>query len=452
MTEVEFKERKQLADRVAAGRELAASPKLRSFFLYVVDCSLREHPEEATEQQIGVKIFGRRPGYNSGDDSIVRAQARLLRQKLTSYFAAQGAGEPSVIDMPKGRYLLSFHQRTALLPAALGETAHREFQAEGTDAPETQPAPLSALPQAALPHAMSPQAALPPAVSRRIADRRPPTFWVCLGLALGLLAGGLLGAGSYRQYLVAAAPHPDPLWSPFFSDAHPTLVIYSNPLFRGSPAEGLHLVDPDRPSAAGNAPNDTPNDTLGNKLDNTLDDTYTGTGEVQAIHTLTRFFDRHGAVFTLKRSRLVTWDQARSSNLIFVGAPSQNTALHDLPARSEFTIAQDAQARGYIVNQHPRPGEPAVFPTNDRTQETAVVASLPGMETGTGILVISGLTTIGTQMAAEFLCRPENLRTLAEIVGTTSGGTLRPFEAVLHVGISKGVGVRVQLATVHRRG
>ncbi len=103
MTEEEFRERRELADRVAAGRELAASPKLRSFFLYVVDCSLREHPEEATEQQIGVKIFGRRPGYNSGDDSIVRAQARLLRQKLTSYFAAEGAAEPSVIDMPKGR-------------------------------------------------------------------------------------------------------------------------------------------------------------------------------------------------------------------------------------------------------------------------------------------------------------------------------------------------------------
>ncbi len=383
--------------------------------------------------------------------------------------------------------MLSFHQRTVLsanaanaanAPNAPKPTMHPEHRPEGTQgagAPRTQPLPPIALPHGAVfttspgrleaasstddpylddavatipPAALTPATPTTPAASWKIA-RSLPTFWVGLGLALGLLAGALLGSGSYRHYFAKDAPPPDPLWSPFLSDAHATLVIYSNPLFRGSPARGLHLVDPDRPSGAGDALDNGLNDAT---PDNALDETYTGTGEVQAIHTLTHFFDAHNATFTLKRSRLVTWDQARSSNLIFVGAPSQNTALHDLPARSEFTIAQDAQARGYIVNQHPRPGEPAVFPTNDRTQETAIVALLPGMETGTGILVISGLTTIGTQMAVEFLCRPENLRALAEIVGTTSSGTLRSFEAVLHVSISKGVGVRVQLATVHRRG
>lgn len=413
----EITERRELANRVAAGRELSASPKLRSFFLYVVDCSLREHAEEATEQQIGIKIFGRRPGYNSGDDSIVRAQARLLRQKLATYFAAGGAAEPVVIEMPKGRYLLSFHEREMALAQAPGQAI--------------------VIPQPPTARAEVPSAA----ASERAHDREAPASvarrWglplQLLMLLLLLLLGVGVGAWTDRRWETRGERKPDALWSQFLGRTHPTLVVYSNPLFRGSLAEGLRLVDPD--GGAG--------------INDQNDDTYTGTGEVEAVHTLTGFFDAHDAAFTLKRSRLLTWDQARSSNLIFVGAPSQNPALHDLPARSEFTIAQDAGGRGYIVNQHPRPGEPVTFPRNDKSQETALVALLPGMEPGTHILVVSGLTTIGTQMAVEYLCRPDSLPALVQQVGTLDGA-LRPFEAVLQIAISKGVGVNVQLLTVHR--
>ena len=62
-----------LAQRIIASSHLNSSPKLCDFFLYVVDCCLRNAPEEATEQQIGVHVFHRIPGYNSSDDSIVRA-------------------------------------------------------------------------------------------------------------------------------------------------------------------------------------------------------------------------------------------------------------------------------------------------------------------------------------------------------------------------------------------
>ena len=82
-----------LAQRIIASSHLNSSPKLCDFFLYVVDCCLRNAPEEATEQQIGVHVFHRIPGYNSSDDSIVRSQARLLRMKLTAYFSNEGSHE-----------------------------------------------------------------------------------------------------------------------------------------------------------------------------------------------------------------------------------------------------------------------------------------------------------------------------------------------------------------------
>ncbi len=97
--------------RVASSRSFKSSPRLRDLLLYVAECAIRDAPEDATEQQIGMKVFGRPPGYNSSEDSIVRSNARLLRQKLAAYFETEGADEEFRIDVPKGHYLLVFTSR-----------------------------------------------------------------------------------------------------------------------------------------------------------------------------------------------------------------------------------------------------------------------------------------------------------------------------------------------------
>src|ERR1700733_12874146 len=111
-------ERWALVNRIASSQHLKTPPRLREFLFYVAKCAIREAPEDATEQQIGIRVFGRPPGYNSSEDSIVRTHARLLRQKLTAYFAEEGASEPIVMDVPKGHYLPVFHTRAEVsLPA-----------------------------------------------------------------------------------------------------------------------------------------------------------------------------------------------------------------------------------------------------------------------------------------------------------------------------------------------
>ena len=63
------------------------------------------------EQQIGIYVFGRTPGYNTTEDNIVRSHARLLRLKLEHHFNHEGKDEPVVITIPKGRYLQAFEKR-----------------------------------------------------------------------------------------------------------------------------------------------------------------------------------------------------------------------------------------------------------------------------------------------------------------------------------------------------
>lgn len=399
-----------LVQRVIASPHLSSSPKLVEFFLYVVDCSLREAPEEATEQQIGVHVFHRIPGYNSSDDSIVRSQARLLRLKLAAYFSSEGDNEELLVEIPKGHYLPVFRP-----------TNH------ATSAPP--------------PHAASLSLEIADPLLETVADPPPSSsrkhLWKGIaGALLCLLIGGLSGLLLERRLSAVPRSDVDTFWKPFFVGDSP-LIIYSNPLFKGTPYTGLKLV-PNADIA------DSP------EYPGTPDETYTGTGEATAIHELTRVFDTHHADFTLKRSRLVTWDEAKLRNLVFVGAPSQNGALQDLPTTSDFAIELDSNDKGYILNRHPHSGEPKRFVPASPNDEYAVIASIPGIEANRRIAIFTGLTTNGTQAAVEFACTPENVRQITDRVGKTSG-VIKPFEAVLHIKLSGGVPLQSVLETVHSR-
>ena len=104
-------EREELVRRLAASSTFERSPRLRAFFLHVCRCALDNRPEAATEQQVGICVYDRPPGYNPNDDNIVRSQARQLRLKLEHHFANEGKDEAIVITIPKGRYLPVFEPR-----------------------------------------------------------------------------------------------------------------------------------------------------------------------------------------------------------------------------------------------------------------------------------------------------------------------------------------------------
>ena len=105
-------EREELVHRVASSSTFERSPRLRAFFLHVCRCALDNKPEGATEQQVGICVYDRPPGYNPNEDNIVRSQARLLRLKLEHHFANEGKDEAIVITIPKGRYLPVFETRS----------------------------------------------------------------------------------------------------------------------------------------------------------------------------------------------------------------------------------------------------------------------------------------------------------------------------------------------------
>jgi hypothetical protein len=388
-----------LLERVISSSQFRTSLRLREFLQYISECAIKGSPEEATEQHIGVHVFNRLPGYNSSEDSIVRTHARLLRQKLAEYFSTEGLAEPTIIQVPKGHYLPTFLPRSS--------------------EPAPAPIPLFVAASSAKPELSS-----------------AGGFWKLtpLGIGLGILCVLLLAGSAIlipRAWPKAPTSQStvERFWGPFLT-GDPPEVIYSNARFAGDSKSGLRYVP------AGEPPKD-------------IVDHYTGIGELASVYELTRLFDSHQATFVLKRSLLVTWDEAKLRNLVFIGSPAENPSLNAVPSMTDFTLTTGVGYSGF-ANRHPLAGESGLYsrPEHPLTMDYAVIALMPGVEPGKRMLIFSGLTTLGTQAAVEYVCRKESVGDLMRRISSPAG-EVKPFEALLAVRLEGGVPLQTRLISVH---
>src|SRR6266498_2670211 len=109
-----------LVQRILSSQCLERSARMRDFLAYVCDRARNEPQADIREQDIGCAVFSRPADYDTNQDNIVRVNASLLRRKLETYFALEGATEPLILELPKGQYRPVFHARSE--PAALPET------------------------------------------------------------------------------------------------------------------------------------------------------------------------------------------------------------------------------------------------------------------------------------------------------------------------------------------
>jgi hypothetical protein len=364
------------------------------------------------EYQIATEVFGRPPDFDPRLDSTVRVQTGRLRAKLAEYYVGPGREGDLILSIPKGTYSVSFHHRNSPETAAAGALPITPEQSvEGSRG-----------------H---------PALARRIV-----ALCSMLALAIAALAaylGRRIGVGSG---LGEASSSARTFWQPFLAKRQLPLVIFSNAEFVGAPSEraGMRYFNP---------ATDSPKD---------IRDTYTGIGEAFAVHELDRVFAQFGREIRLKRSRLLTWDDARDSDLIFLGSTTENLPLRELPEQPDFVfrLSDSPAHKGEyeIVNTQPGPGELKVYgssPGLPMTEDHALVALLPAPQAGYWVLILAGPTTLGTQGAADFVSQPETLGKLVNRLHIPNPANPVPFEAVIKVEISGGVPVHTEIVAMHIR-
>jgi hypothetical protein len=398
-------------EKVAASSVLHGSESLCKLLRYLAHHAI-EHPgTPLKEYQIATEEFGRPPDFDPAVDSMVRVQAGRLRSKLAEYYAGEGSADPVRIELPKGTYTLSFHKKDA------------------TSKSDRHPHP-----SAEVAH---------PAVEQ------VPRAWLFSVVVLSLLlAGSLLALFLTRKttptaFAGDAKPAPaafQAFWKPFLTGPEEPWVVFSNAAFVGRPETGMRYYNSARDPK------------------NVIWDHYTGVGEVIAVHSLDQVFSLLHRDLRVKRGSLFSLDDAQNTDLIFVGSPSENLNLLEIPGTREFVFERmpDGPRKGdlAVFNVHPQPGEQKSYlasPSNALlTEDYALLAFIPGLNPSRSVMIIAGTTTFGTQGAVEYACREKSVQELLLRLSVSDTGELKPFEALLHVKIAKGVPVETDLVSLRK--
>jgi hypothetical protein len=413
-------QRSQQIDRLINSHSLRGSESLCKLLRYLAERS-PDHPPDhhvatVKEYQIATEVFGRSAGFDPQADSTVRVQAGRLRVKLAEYYATEGIDDPIIVELPKGSYVLSFRTRAASVSsphAADASHAEREHKHSAVE-----PSNRS---------------------------------WAITVLVLSvLLAASLVGSAALlatRAKGTASVKEPVPLayqifWDRFVTAPEPPWVIFSNANFVGRPQTNMRYFNPSTDSREA------------------ILDHYTGVGEVLAIHELDRVFGLLNRQLRVKRGALFSLDDVRNNDLIFIGSPAENLTLLEIPGTQEFVFQRvnsgPRMGDMEVINVHPAVGESQAFlarPSSQSvTEDYAIVGLKPGLDPAHSMLILAGTTTVGTQAAAEYVCRQDSLAELLQRLGVSTPGELKPFEALLRAKVTHGVPVKTDLLAVRTKG
>jgi hypothetical protein len=400
----------QLAQRIVASRSFAKSALLSRFLLYVCEREITGKTDEISEHQIGVHVFGRRPGYHPGEDNIVRNYARQLRHRLQQYFLEEGREEELGLTIPRGKYVpvysLNRFQERSLLVVTEGET-------DSGGVLETV------------------------APARPVAVSVQPTrrgTWLVLGLGVLLLLASLAAWTVAHRVTARSADSSHPLWARLFDKSHQTLIVPSD--------DGIVMIQ----NLTGHL---VPlseyinRDYLSLKSLYNIDDRnmrdldaqrYTNVTDLNAVMRFSRLPEANDGQLVVRYARELQMEDLKDANVILLGSSFSNpwAELFEKALNFEFEYQPHPNA-SHIVNRHPQAGELPVY-ENDAIGPShrtyAVIGFVPNLNNTGSVLLVEGLTMAGTQAAVDTLFSRNMMYPLLDQF-KNADGSLNSFEILI---------------------
>ncbi|MBI4894023.1 MAG: hypothetical protein HY821_25625 [Acidobacteria bacterium] len=348
-------------ERLLSSEALRTSPRSQEFLRYVVHRTLDGQADLIKERNIAIEVFGRGPDYNSAEDSFVRVKASELRRRLQAHYASPPSGTTLRIDLPLGSYVPHFirWESPAEIPAA--------------------------------PPAVSPKAPL-----RR---RRPWVAGISAGLVLAAAAVLLLVNSQRRNSAL------DEFWEPILQSRDPLVIflpipdsfntvplqegaVYEGPKFEFKNESGETHLFVSAPHKVG----------LGAAI-----------GAIRFASLCTKT----GKSFTLKAGQDFSFADLRNQPAILFGAFSSKWTME---INNEYRFKLISGPDSHVLDSHNpsrswratrglHPGTPS--------EDYALASRVTNAKSGQTVIIAAGISTFGTQAAAEFLTDPARLEELA---------------------------------------
>jgi hypothetical protein len=365
---------------VLASATFARSDQLRSFLRYVCERSLAGGGKEINEYSVAVEALGKPPQFSPGEDSSVRRSAYELRQKLQKYYEEEQPNAQVRIELPKGSYAPRF---LAVAPA--GHPADKVAPGDGADR----------------------------RLVKILAIATATFILIAITLAVMAWRGGSRISPMVREAWSPVTASGDKVLISVGTTLHLIVRPYMTVVAEGlpkypAPPELYPLFRQHRPLAEGVELSMHP-------VDNSVQLGHAETAAIAAT-TLTLM----GASYQILPERSASAPALRGRSVVLIADPqNSNTAARRLE-QTPVTLDFDPAYQDVVVRE--RAGAHTVWAGkrgSDKryTEAFGLITVLPGEGEAAGphhVLIFSGLTSVGTQGAAEFFSRPESLRVLRE--------------------------------------
>jgi hypothetical protein len=386
------------------------SAQLQALLKYLVEVSLSGGEDALKERIIGIEVFGRRPDYDTADDPIVRARVGLLRKRLRQYYeSAESKGAKLQIVIPNGSYRPTFVFRSRVSKethAGLTEGRSQSVMFHGLDenakreAARSESEPLLSVP------------------------RRRRVVLVAASLCAMIVITGLVLTKMRQSEL-------DLLWAPLIR-SNKTVLLYTGttPVFlpsatygptvpRSSQEAGLPAVNPHLYSWHEQLP--IPSDLT------SLPEGLTSPGYVAADVKVAALLSSFHRVSSFRFGSNLAVLDLTASPLVLVGSYDNFWTIditRDLPFFFDRAIGIRERNGSHRLWTIP--------PSTDysMTSDYAVIFKLVDAKNRGPVLGIAGLSSCGTQAAAEFATDASHMRKLSR-----SDLKKRNIEFVLHASI-----------------
>jgi hypothetical protein len=389
-----LQDKRAALDHALASRTFARSEQLRSFLRFVCEAEMDGRAGDLNEYVIGVEVLGRPKGYSPAEDSSVRTRAYELRQKLQKLYAMELPHEPVHIEIAKGAYTPQYVKL-------------RTEQCE--EMPVAAPIPAPA----------------PPRETRSAATQNRLWRRGALLLAAGAVVGAAIALTAAR--LRQARPAIDPVileaWKPLAKPDANVLLCTATPLHLtvgpegheayGSPAypappEAYPLFRQHRPLAPGA------------RLGLLFTDNVLGVGTMNAVVTAATTLRSLGASYQVLPERVATLSALRGRNAMLFGAPVDSEAITRSMQTAPLTVDFEPSVKEFVIRDRTAGTwiPPKKDPNGDFIDVYGLITVLNIRDSDQGrlgMVIFSGITSAGTQGAAEYFASARSLRNLRSI-------------------------------------
>src|SRR5580693_4727023 len=104
----------QQIERIVHSEQFRSSEVLRRLLTFLSEKAIAGEADNLKEYVVAIDGLGKSSTYDPQHNSAVRIQMGRLRQRLAEYYRSEGKNDPMIVDLPKGRFRLTFEPRSSI--------------------------------------------------------------------------------------------------------------------------------------------------------------------------------------------------------------------------------------------------------------------------------------------------------------------------------------------------